>query len=97
MRSSIIITSVALLVAPVFARGPWAGGIDMNEACRMQLGENGEAYSVGDSGSDWRCRVKVPTAANVDTNSYCNKKYGNNAYSDPQGGKKYDWGCYFPN
>ena len=43
MRSSIIITSVALLVAPVFARGPWAGGIDMNEACRMQLGENGEA------------------------------------------------------
>lgn len=98
MHSALItglIATLTLFSAPVLARGPWAGGIDMAEACRMQRGAGAEARndkpdSLPGSAFNWYC------TGDIDTNRYCRERYGNNAQSDAQGQKKYDWGCYFP-
>jgi len=90
-----IITSFALLATPVFARGPWAGGLDIIEACHMQYGPTATVAVVENTAWGWRC-VVAGQYYDVDTNRYCGDKYGHSAQSDPQGGGPYDWGCYYP-
>lgn len=102
--TTIIGAAVALLLAasPVSAgvaapaRGPWAGGVDMEAACKQQFGSDWTAQS-GKGANDWLC-IKHSTgqSGTLDINGYCSKTYGGGAYADPQGGGKYDWGCYFP-
>ncbi|OAL06453.1 hypothetical protein IQ06DRAFT_299207 [Phaeosphaeriaceae sp. SRC1lsM3a] len=88
-----IVASLALFAAPVVARGRYAGGIDMNEACRHQYGEGTWAFSDGNSAYDWHC-TSGPHSEWVDTNGYCGWKYGCGAQSDAQGGGLNDWACY---
>jgi hypothetical protein len=91
-----VVASLAMLAAPAAARGKFAGGIDMSEACHMQYGNNANAYNDGNSAWGWYCDINGKHYG-VDTNTYCAQKYGNAASSDPQGGGKYDWACYYPN
>ena len=78
------------------ARGPWAGSVDMEQACKQQYGNDWTAVS-GSNAYDWKCsRPSTGQTATIDVNGYCSHNYHNNAYADPQGGGKYDWGCYFP-
>lgn len=91
-----VLATVALFAAPALARGPWAGPINMQEACEWQINGASKASRPGNGNAwDWYCAwngLKYP----IDTNRYCRDKYGNNASSDPQGGGAWDWGCYYP-
>jgi hypothetical protein len=90
-----VVASLVLFAAPVVARGVYAGGIDMEEACHMQHGDATSARNSGPSANDWYCYDGVHSYS-IDTEQYCNVKYGGGAQSDPQGGGLYDWGCYYP-
>jgi hypothetical protein len=90
-----VFASLVLFTAPVVARGPWAGRIDMNEACHMQHGDATRAESKGPSAYDWYCTDGVHSYS-INTEQYCGDKYGGGAQSDPQGGGLNDWGCYYP-
>jgi hypothetical protein len=92
-----VVASLAMLATPAAARGPYAGGLDLAEACRWQYGNQFEAYNNSESAWDWKCKGNGGTGLSIDTNAYCARKYGRNAVSDPQGQGKYDWACYYPN
>jgi hypothetical protein len=97
------LSGVAMLVVPVAAmpaaaRGPYAGGVDMNAACNNQWGAgwSGGNDSTNDAPGgafNWYC-ANGPERRNIDVNAYCSQTYGG-AHADSQGGKKYDWGCYY--
>jgi hypothetical protein len=95
-----VVAGLVLLAAPASAR-TWAGGVDMQLACRQQYGDGYEAGIIPSTGSgayDWRCILPPNTIDRfpINVDAHCALTYGNGAYGDPQGGGPYDWGCYWP-
>ena len=100
LPTTITLTLLSLMVVPnpVAAR-LWAGGVDMNQACKWQHGNDWWARVDPQSVAtawDWQCYRGSSEVRGVDVGAYCRQRYGGNAYADPQGGGAFDWGCYYP-
>ncbi|KAK0716272.1 hypothetical protein B0H67DRAFT_554608 [Lasiosphaeris hirsuta] len=85
--------------ATLEARSYYAGGIDMNQACRWQYTSIfwaelpdwpfSNAYS-------WKCTNNLVYYWSIDVGAYCRRVYGGDAWADQQGGGTNDWGCFKP-
>ncbi len=96
------IATTLVLLAPSVSAREWAGGVDMQEACRWQYrSDNAKAIltkQVAATANDWVC-INTGIAWNsIDVDAYCKRRYAKEnrkVYADPQGGWAYDWGCYY--
>ena len=102
----VVVASLVLLVAPASAipvatpatASTYAGGVDMQAACRQQYGnQNEQGISGGPGAYDWYCKdPRTGATGRVDVARYCADTYGNTAYADAQGDGAFDWGCFYP-
>jgi hypothetical protein len=87
----------ALEAAPaalVARAGEYLGGVDLNDACRVQYNRpNAVAVRDGDGCSNWTCYSDIWRYRGIAIGDACARAYGNPTYAYCTKGA-YDWGCY---
>jgi len=74
--------------------GEYRGGINMDQACRVQYSLDYYAKSVGITCNDWKCTYgNGNVLKSVDTPKACSYQYGSSVYAFCSSGVN-GWGCY---
>ncbi|KAK2595296.1 hypothetical protein QQS21_007011 [Conoideocrella luteorostrata] len=87
------LSAIVLTATLAAARGPYAGGINMDNACVAQHGTSSGPARCSVGVFDWSCG---PSHLGINVDRACKDTYGPIAYSVAQGGGCNDWDCYLP-
>ncbi|KAK5658025.1 hypothetical protein OQA88_2580 [Cercophora sp. LCS_1] len=94
--STLAILTSQSLAAATFQTRALRGGVDVDEACRVQYGGNYRALKLGDYCDGWKCDVDGRHRG-INMDMYCVSKYGGDALAKCADGwfsGVFNWECH---
>ena len=94
VASSTVFSAIIGVAFAVPAAAQYQGTINVDEACRSQIGSNYYAVTVGDGCNDWKCSFNGRQFYGINLDAACAAQYNNGfVYASCSGGVN-DWACY---